>query len=109
MTLTEANDGDVVQVQVREDIELRLPENASTGFRWSVVRSDRLVEQPVETAAPQVPPPQPTQIGAGGIRTFRFHPREAGTGRLELKLWREFEGESSVLKRFAVDVTVKDD
>jgi inhibitor of cysteine peptidase len=109
MTLTESNDGEVIRVRVKEEIELRLPENPTTGFRWSVVRSDRLVEEPVESGAPQTRPAQPTLIGAGGIRTFRFRPRETGTGRLELKLWREFEGDSSVVRRFAVDVTVEDE
>lgn len=51
-------------------------------------------------------PPHGTAIGAGGRRTFRFRARRAGTTDLALKLWREWEGDSSIIERFQVSVRV---
>ena len=109
VALTEANHGQAIELRRGEAIDLALPENPTTGFRWQVVRADGLVEEPaVNVAQPPRAPGLPPQVGAGGIRRFRFRTRTAGIGRLEMKLWREFEGDSSVLKRFVIDVTITD-
>jgi inhibitor of cysteine peptidase len=109
VTLTEASNGEAIEIRKGDTIDLSLHENATTGFRWQVVRADGLVE---ESAADQEPPPhvpeEHHQLGAGGARRFRFCARTPGTGRLELKLWREFEGEPSVSKRFGSDITIAD-
>ena len=105
--LTESNNGQAIGLRQDDAIDLRLHENPTTGFRWQVVRADGLIEEPaVDEARPSHAPELHPQVGAGGIRTFRFRARTSGTGRLELKLWREFEGDSSVSKRFAVDITI---
>lgn len=105
--LTEADNGRAITAPLDDVIELALEENATTGFRWQVVRADGLVELPdgARSSEPRVPPSTP-QIGAGGTRVFRFRAGRPGAGRLELKLWREFEGERSVVRRFTCDVTV---
>jgi len=109
ITVTEANNGQAIAVRQDDAIDLGLHENATTGFRWQVVQADGLVEEPApEEAHPARVPERPPLVGAGGIRSFRFRARTPGTGRLELKLWRAFEGESSVLTRFVVDVTISD-
>ncbi|MGF6986564.1 inhibitor of cysteine peptidase [Paraburkholderia atlantica] len=109
VTLTEANNGQVIAIRRGDVIDLQLHENPTTGFRWQVVRSDGLIEEPAaDHERPPRAPEQNPQFGAGGIRTLRFRARAPGTGRLELKLWREFEGESSVVKRFASDITITD-
>ena len=109
VTLTEANNGEAIEIRQGDAIDLQLPENATTGFRWQLVSANGLVEEPAQdqARAPSAPEQSP-RMGAGGIRVFRFRARTSGRGRLELKLWREFEGESSVLKRFACDITIVD-
>lgn len=109
VTLTEANNGQPIELRQGNAVDLRLYENPTTGFRWQVVRADGLVEEPaVDEARPSRGPVEHPQVGAGGTRTFRFRTLTPGTGRLELKLWREFEGDSSVVKRFAIDITIAD-
>jgi inhibitor of cysteine peptidase len=109
VTLTEANNGQPLELRQGDVVDLRLRENPTTGFRWQVVRTDGLVEEPaVDDAPPSRGPEEHPQVGAGGTRTFRFRARTPRTGRLELKLWREFEGDSSVVKRFAIDITIAD-
>jgi len=104
ITLTEANDGKAIRVRQGDEIVLGLPENASTGYRWHVARSDGLDEKEAgEREDPKSPNPQ---VGGGGRRKFRFVAKGPGSGRLELKHWREWEGDKSVIARFAADITV---
>ena len=109
VTLTEASNGEAVEIRNGDAIEVMLPENATTGFRWQVVHAVGLVEEPAaDQGSPPPVPEEHHQIGAGSTRRFRFRARTPGTGRLELKLWREFEGERSVSKRFVSDITIAD-
>jgi inhibitor of cysteine peptidase len=104
ITLTEANDGKAVRVRQGDEIVVGLPENASGGYRWHVARSDGLDEKEIsERERPKDPNPQ---VGSGGSRQFRFVAKGPGAARLELKHWREWEGDKSLIARFAVDITV---
>jgi inhibitor of cysteine peptidase len=102
ITLTDANNGEVIRVRQGDEIVLGLPENASTGYRWHVARADGLDEKEM-TGAEAAPSRQP---GSGGVRKFRFAPKAPGSARLELIHWRHWEGEKSVIARFAVDIVV---
>jgi inhibitor of cysteine peptidase len=105
--LTEANNGESIEVRQGDEITLRLPENPTTGYRWHIDRADGIVEQ--EVAQQQVDSHASdlnTPFGRGGIREFRFRAQVPGSGRLELKHWREWEGEGSVTKRFTADIKV---
>ena len=102
ITLTDANDGKAIRVKEGDEIVLGLPENASTGYRWHVARSDGLDEQ--DTGARSAGPDP--QVGSGGTRKFRLVAKGPGSARLELKHWREWEGDKSVIGRFGVDITV---
>jgi inhibitor of cysteine peptidase len=107
VTLTNANNGESIEVRQGDEIVLRLPENPTTGYRWHVDRADGIVEQEIAQQEVTPPPSDPnTQFGRGGVREFRFRAQVPGSGRLELKHWREWEGEGSVTKRFAVDIIV---
>jgi inhibitor of cysteine peptidase len=109
VTLTETDNGGAIEVRQGDVIDLQLRENPTTGFRWQVVRADGLDEEPLAAdATPQGGEPGQPRIGAGGVRTLRFRARAPGSGRLELKLWRAFEGESSVVDRFTADITIAD-
>jgi inhibitor of cysteine peptidase len=97
--LTKSDDGRSVEVREGEEIVLRLPENPTTGFRWHVERADamKLVGDSFELD------PNP-QIGSGGVRELRFRPTSGSPGRLILRHWQPWEGESSIIERFAVDL-----
>jgi inhibitor of cysteine peptidase len=109
VSLSEGNNGETVAVRRGDTLDLRLSENPSTGFRWKVVRADRLSEEEPAPDSTEVPArDSQSQVGRGGLRVFRFRAIAPGDGRLELKLWREFEGDASVLRRFAIGLTVAD-
>ena len=107
VSLTEANTGEPIEVRQGDEIILRLPENPTTGYRWHIHRADGIIEQGVAQPQADSHPSDPnTQFGRGGIREFRFRAQAPGAGRLELKHWREWEGEGSVTKRFTADIQV---
>jgi inhibitor of cysteine peptidase len=100
ITLTECNDGARVAARVGDTIEIRLPENASTGFRWTLAEDDSGVFGPCEQGGEY---PRRT-TGSGGAAIFRLTVCAPGRETLRLKIWRHWEGESSVRQRFTVSV-----
>jgi inhibitor of cysteine peptidase len=99
-----ADDGRTLDTRPGAVIVVELPENPTTGFRWSL----RSGVEPVLTRVADafVPPPE-ARPGAGGSRRFEFAAELPGTAGIVLWNWREWEGESSVAKRYQVTITVK--
>jgi inhibitor of cysteine peptidase len=99
--LTEHDDGGRIETRVGDTLEVRLPEIASSGYRWSPYDVDsslfELNDSGIDSAG--------EGIGASGHACFRITVRAAGSGTLRLKYWRPWEGETAVQRRFAVDVT----
>ena len=95
-----AQDGEV-RVGLGDDIVVRLPENATTGYRWHVDG----VEGGLQVTAEEYAPPGRLLPGAGGMRELRLRPTEAGRGRLELVL-RQPWGDD-VAERYVLRVTVE--
>ena len=106
VSLTKANNGQSVEVRQGDEIILRLPENPTTGYRWHIDRADGLeTEMSEHTTGSDRPDPNP-RLGRGGVREFRFRAKEPGARRLDLKHWREWEGERSVIERFGVAIGI---
>jgi len=101
--LTEADDGRTVELHVGDAVRVTLPENATTGYRWEVDRLDAGVVSS-EGSEPHYPG---GAIGSGGKVTFAFKAQKAGTGEVALKYWRRFEGDSSIVRRFRINLSVK--
>ncbi|WP_395696690.1 protease inhibitor I42 family protein [Methylocella sp.] len=100
--MTEADDGGEVPARVGSAIVLRLPENPTTGYSWTLEPFDAElveVEQGPFTA-------KSGMVGAGGEAIWTIRPREAGTATISLKLWRPWEGEPSVVKRFGATLKI---
>jgi inhibitor of cysteine peptidase len=97
VVLTEADAGSVRVVQPDDDVLLSLPETPSTGYRWSV-----------DASHPDVASVEPGRrgatsggVGAPGTREFPIRGTKKGTVVLNAKLWREWEGENSAVKRLS--------
>jgi predicted secreted protein len=94
-----AQDSDV-HVSLGDEVVVQLPENATTGYLWSVQRVDAGLEVTGnEYEAPGSPLP-----GAGGKRVVRLRPTAAGEGLVQLVLKRPWE--SSVQERLSVRISV---
>lgn len=100
--LNESDNGRAVELHPGEKVRITLPENATTGFRWQVERFDRDVIGIVaeEPHYPSGPP------GAGGHIELIVEGRKPGTSELVLKHWRDWEGDSSIIARFHLNVKV---
>ena len=104
ITLGESDTGRTVEVQAGQSLTVRLPSNATTGFRWTVA-SERLVKQVGESTydAPQ----EPGIVGAGGTETFKFKADSPGSGELKLEYRRPWEKGVAAEKTWSVTVIVR--
>jgi inhibitor of cysteine peptidase len=107
--LNEADDGRVFRLAPGEAIEVGLPENATTGYRWSL---EGVVEPILRLTDESVKPPREggageSGAGAGGTRRMRFTAEQFGDADLRLALFRPWKGTDSVSRRFRVQVEVR--
>jgi inhibitor of cysteine peptidase len=102
--LTEAEDGQVINMAQADRLNITLPENPTTGYRWEISGIDAAVlrlEKSTYALGPHGAP------GGGGIRTISFQGLSPGTSSLVLKLWRSWVGDPSVIRRFGVIINVQ--
>ena len=103
-SLSLADAGAAVEIDVGETLSVRLPENASSGHRWAPDAVDPKIlelvaEDPVYSGG--------AGVGAGGEVTFQACALAPGDTELAFKKWREWEGTPSIVERFRVRVTVR--
>ena len=106
VSLTKANNGRSIEVRQGDEIILRLPENPTTGYGWHIDGADGLSPELSEHTTGSDQPDAGPRFGKGGVREFRFRAKEPGARRLDLKHWREWEGERSVTERFGIDIRI---
>lgn len=76
--------------------------NASTGFSWAVDQFDKQILELVDSEANY----KANTVGASGEVSFLFRARAPGASTIELKNWRHWEGDSSITRRFHLQVQV---
>jgi inhibitor of cysteine peptidase len=104
LTLGIVDDGRALDARPGTMIVIELPENPTTGFRWSL----RSKLEPVLTCKSDTfQRPAEARPGAGGSRRFEFTASARGEASILLWNWREWEGDGSVEKRYRVTITVK--
>lgn len=81
--------GSRVSLKVGDTLELTLPENPSTGYRWEIVSTPSILEESLSDQLDL----EGRQPGAAGRRTFRFRVSGSGDGDLRLRLRRPWEPE----------------
>lgn len=103
LTLTRTDKGKSITMQVNDLLLLSLDENPTTGFQWAL---DGGGGDLVELQSSEYVPAGESKVGGGGQRILTFKAQRAGIGQLKLKLWREWQGEPSVVERFTVTLQV---
>lgn len=101
-SLSQDDDGKSVVIRVGETMSIRLPENATTGYRWAPEKLDESLLE-LCSADPDYPP---GAVGSGGDVTFTLRGKESGTTELVLKNWRHWEGDASITGRFRLHIKV---
>jgi inhibitor of cysteine peptidase len=100
--LTAADNGRTVELRVGDELALRLPENATTGYRWAIDAAEaNLVDikegQYVSTSE---------NMGGGGEAQWSMKAKAPGATSIKLKRWRQWEGDSSVVERYEITLRI---
>jgi inhibitor of cysteine peptidase len=103
--ITQTDHGKTVSVRKGDTVTLQLPENPTTGYRWSLDQHDPSALEPMQK--PSFEPGGPA-LGAGGGRTFTFLAKTSGESDLALNLRRPWEDRSSAQNAFRVKVQIHD-
>lgn len=98
---TEASNGRTLEVAVGDSIELELPENRTTGYRWHVLAAGEPV---CEKTAEQFVP-GPSQPGAPGLLHCEFQVKAGGVARIQLASRRSWS--SADERSFTLDVSAR--
>jgi inhibitor of cysteine peptidase len=94
--------GSLLRVPVGTMLDVRVPENPTTGYRWAVEDDDQTV---LPLADDDFEPGR--AVGAGGTRLLRFRASRPGRASLHLVYRRPWEGDVPGLERFDLDVLVE--
>jgi len=92
--------GSAITMSTADRIVIRLPENATTGYQWSIAQ----LGDPLEVVSNEMIPPGQMAAGAGGERVVIIQPRGPGHAKLRLELKRAWEHDP--IEQFEADVHV---
>ncbi len=101
--VTEAQNGQTLPLTLGETLNLQLPENATTGYRWAIDQYDAEALELITTTAQY--PTEP--MGSAGEINFDFQSKQTGLTQIHLKYWRHWEGDASVTQRFTLGIDVQ--
>lgn len=104
LILTQADTGKSFTVHSGGVVAIQLKENPTTGYRWAIDKSDNTILALQSSDFAVLPG---TGLGGGGTRTFTFKAEKPGAVHLQLKQWRGWEGDSSIINRYDVMIQVQ--
>ncbi|MDA2186080.1 protease inhibitor I42 family protein [Bacillus cereus] len=96
MILSEKDTDKTFHMNLYEIFTLNLKENPTTGYRWFIEISEglKMIEDNFK-------------IGEMGLRIFKFQVIDGDLCKLKLKNWRDWEGDSSIIDKFKIQIIVK--
>jgi inhibitor of cysteine peptidase len=98
------DDGGTAELRVGEALAIRLPELASAGYRWAADGDgdgDGIV-----ALSPPRPATAAGAIGSAGEIAIEVRAQAPGETEVKLKYWRDWEGDASIRRRFALTIRV---
>lgn len=90
-SLTDDDNGRVLQLQVGDQLQLTLRESRMSGYRWSLLESGEPSLEHAETGTQS----NPGIIGQPNLRGWQFTAKQAGLARVVLRQARSWEPPSS--------------
>ena len=90
-TLTQLDDGKVVNMTVGQILTVELPSNRTTGFSWNEPATTETVLERVGEPAYVTDPVPSGMAGVGGQEIWRFRATKAGRQTLRLEYARPWE------------------
>ena len=98
MVITEADNAKNILLHVGETITLRLSEKSAAGYQWT---PDQIDLDKV-TYTKHHDSVSSHQLGIDHICIFQFTTKATGTTQIQLKHWRPWEGDLSIIARYTV-------
>jgi inhibitor of cysteine peptidase len=105
ISITEADKGDAVTMNVGQTIQVTLPTDPSTGYEWLLVSEGSPV---LEFLMPSSFEQQGDNPGAGGLETFTFVGLQPGETWISMIYHRTFEPEIPAVQTFELQVLVSE-
>ena len=105
LTITQTDQDKTFTVRSGDVIVINLAENPTTGYRWAINKIDSNV---IELQNSEFSLPKNASVGGGGERIFTFKTKATGIARLQLKEWRPWEGDRSIVQQFSVTLQIND-
>jgi predicted secreted protein len=102
----EADQGKPVEVRQGGLLRLRLPENPTTGYQWTMAADNPAVSALLSLVRKDFVAPTGGAAGASGERELVFAAQAAGGARLRLVLKRPWLADTEADRRFEIGVTV---
>src|SRR5215472_1964234 len=96
--ITETENGKALLLHVGDTVAVRLPEMATAGYQWTLeqIDADKVTYTKHHQAVVQY------LLGREPICIFEFTTRATGIVHIQLKHWRPWNGDSSIIARYAV-------
>ncbi len=98
----EGHNGGAIAAKAGDILVVSLPENPTTGFRWTVTEPASRV---LRLQSDNFLPAAPDRVGGGGLRTLRYVAVASGEAALVLHLARPWEATAPRLE-FRVRINV---
>lgn len=99
--LSASDHGKTIPLTVGSTVELRLPDNPSTGYRWTFKADPTMVhiKEGRYTQSSEL-------VGSGGEMQWFLQALKPGTTAVLFKRWREWEGEQSAIESFQLTLSI---
>ena len=107
-TLTQLDDGKVVNVTVGQVLTVELPGNRTTGYSWSEPAASETVLERLGEPAYMTNPAPSGMVGVGGKEVWRFRAAKAGRQTLRLEYTRPWEKNVAPAKVVTFNVVVSE-
>ena len=103
VTVDKTSNNTQVLLRIGQELEVNLPENPTTGFRWQmIVPGDPIVERLDDSFDSSGP-----AVGSGGTRHWRFRALQAGLADIEMIYRRAWQQDQSPAETFRLTVRVE--
>ncbi len=104
LELDETEAGKTIELAAGDTVEIRLSENATTGYRWTLRSIDTLICEVVmeerHGAATTVP-------GASGSHVWQLKAIQAGVCEIEIAYGRPWQADESPARTFKIKLRVR--
>lgn len=107
ISITNANECQLLNLDRGQELSITLPSNPSTGYGWSISLMPTILQQMPETAQYNAEKTSQPMLGSENQTTWRFLATTVGQDKLQLIYRRPWEKNVKPSKTFTCNITVK--